>query len=68
MEDFMTKDYYTAIVNEVNNIITTEYVRYKSSNLIKVSESLFGKIILGTLLLLCLLFCVKQNVCKPSPI
>lgn len=66
MEEFMPKDYYSDVVNEVNNIITTEYVRYKSSNLINVSESLSGKIILGTLLLLCLLFCFNQNVCKSS--
>jgi hypothetical protein len=64
MEEFMPKDYYTGIVNQVNAIITTEYVRYKSSNLINVSESLSGKLILGTLLLLSLLFCFNQNVCK----
>lgn len=33
----MPKEYYTKIINEVNNIITTEYVRYKSSNLINIT-------------------------------
>jgi hypothetical protein len=33
----MPKEYYRKIINEVNSIITTEYVRYKSSNLINIT-------------------------------
>jgi hypothetical protein len=35
--ELMPEEYYIGIINEVNRIITTEYVRYKSSNYLNIA-------------------------------
>lgn len=68
LEEFMTVDFFTSIIEQVNSIITTEYVKYKSSNLLSANESLTGKLILGILFILSLVFCFNNNVCMPHSI
>ena len=61
LEDVMAKPLYTEVVNEVNKIISSEYIEYKKINTYENDESLMGKIILGIILFFCLIFFIKQT-------
>lgn len=67
VEELMSAQEYSTVVEEVNSIIQKEYVKYKTSNNLSISESVNGKIILWVLSMLCLVFFIDKSAGTNPP-
>ena len=64
LENVLPTTAYAKVVSEVNKIIESEYMRFKSSSYVKREESFIGKLFLSLLVLLFLAFMITRNSCN----